>query len=299
LQANPQYLNRSSQFWGYVRIISEKVGYSKRGANSVRNITKEEAYKKLSSLEISIKEDMLNDVINYLNYRADILNNNVQHNLMNLQEAKSFFLQLQKVHSFDCYMCKLPFNKQKKEKYDYAFFTGIVNILTEQYLKSFAKKHNLTYGVDVKFDDDPSALTYVKDFNNEVQGALSRRFDGAFPSTINPKAIWEIKEYYYTTSFGSRIADGVFETQLDGHEINELSHLVEGDIKHIYFIDAYGTWWEKGKSYLCRIIDMLHMGLVDEVIVGKEVLSRWPEVLEEIATRYLEKETLEYNYPTR
>ena len=46
--------------------------------------------------------------------------------------------------------------------------------------------------------------------------------DGGFPSITNPLAIWEVKEYYYTTTFGSRVADGVYETLLDGMEIEEL-----------------------------------------------------------------------------
>lgn len=282
MQANPSFLHRSSQFWGYVRIISEKVGYSQRGENCVKTIRREETLEKLSSIDVSIEEDMLKDVLEYLDYRTNILNNNVQHNLMNAAEAKIIFEQLQKIHTSNAYLCKLPFNKQKAEKYDYSYFTGIINILTEQHLKEYAEKNDLKYGTDIMFDDDPSVLTYVKDSENQVQGALSRRFDGAYPSTINPKAIWEIKEYYYTTTFGSRISDGVFVTQLDGHEINQLAHLVEGDVKHIYFIDAYETWWEKGRSYLCRIVDMLHMELVDEVIFGKEVVNRWPEVLDNL-----------------
>ena len=40
--------------------------------------------------------------------------------------------------------------------------------------------------------------------------------------------------------------------------------------------------WIDGKSYLCRIIDILNSGLVDEVIVGKEVFTRWPELLSSI-----------------
>ena len=91
--------------------------------------------------------------------------------------------------------------------------------------------------------------------------------------------VWEIKEYYYTTTFGSRIADGVFETQLDGFEMKELYSRTGKKVHHVLFIDAYNTWWNMGKSYLCRIIDALNYGLVDEVIVGREVFSRWPEVL--------------------
>ena len=47
----------------------------------------------------------------------------------------------------------------------------------------------------------------------------------------------------------------------------------------LLFVDDYHTWWQQGKSYLCRIIDMLHMGLVDEVLFGREVLTRWPEIV--------------------
>ena len=89
------------------------------------------------------------------------------------------------------------------------------------------------------------------------------------------------KEYYYTTTFGSRVADGVYETLLDGMELEELYEHEGVDIKHYLFIDSHYTWWECGKAYLCRIIDMLHMGYVDEVIYGKEVIERLPSIVKE------------------
>ena len=49
--------------------------------------------------------------------------------------------------------------------------------------------------------------------NRKIIGASSRRF-GAYPSIYNPKLVWEIKEYYYSKSFGSRVADAVYEQQL-------------------------------------------------------------------------------------
>ena len=90
--------------------------------------------------------------------------------------------------------------------------------------------------------------------------------DGAFPSAVNPVAVWEIKEYYYTTTFGSRVADGVYETLLDGMELEELREHEGIDVRHYLMVDAYFTWWECGRSYLCRIVDMLRMGYVDEVL---------------------------------
>lgn len=66
---------------------------------------------------------------------------------------------------------------------------------------------------------------------------LARRVDGAFPCAINPIAVWEIKEYYHTTTFGSRVADGVYETLLDGLELEELRTSEGIDVKHYLILD--------------------------------------------------------------
>lgn len=72
--------------------------------------------------------------------------------------------------------------------------------------------------------------------------------DGAYPSIVNPLAVWEIKEYYGTTTFGSRVADGIYETMLDGEEFIELQNQYGRDIKHYLIVDDRFTWWNKGKS---------------------------------------------------
>ena len=83
----------------------------------------------------------------------------------------------------------------------------------------------------------------------------------------------------YTTTFGSRVADGVYETLLDGLELEELRHGENVEVLHYLMLDARYTWWDCGRSYLCRIVDMLHMGYVDEVLVGRQVIERLPEIL--------------------
>lgn len=115
--------------------------------------------------------------------------------------------------------------------------------------------------------------------NNLLKRTLSRRVDGAFPNTLNPIAVWEIKEYYYTTTFGSRIADGIYETLLDGMELAEIKDNLGAKIEHYLIVDDYNTWWNMGRSYLCRICDMLHMGLLTEAIFGRETLTRIPEIV--------------------
>ena len=129
-------------------------------------------------------------------------------------------------------------------------------------------------------DYDPKALTTVT-VNGVPVRTLSRRIDGAFPAPVNPVAIWEIKEYYYTTTFGSRVADGVYETLLDGMELEEMAKSEGIKVLHYLMIDAKFTWWVKGKSYLCRLVDMVNMGYVDEIIVGKAVVDRVPALARE------------------
>lgn len=100
------------------------------------------------------------------------------------------------------------------------------------------------------FADDPCGLVYIWDADRQLIGASSRRFDGAYPSINTPKIVWEIKEYYYATTFGSRVADAVYETQLDGLELKELFERTGVKVYHVLFFDSYRTWWIQGKSYL-------------------------------------------------
>lgn len=281
MHANEYYLHKSPEFWAYVRLISERLGYSKN--NEVLSYERSDVLRKLSSLGISVEDEILTELLAYSQYRKDCLNKFVRSHLMTLEQARSTFYYFKEYHYKNGLTCSLPLNKQKNEKRDYAYFTGIINILTETTLRKLASEHGLIYGKnrDLFFNDNPLNLSYI--YNRQgLSSTLSRRFDGAIPDIANPKAIWEIKEYYYTTTFGSRIADGVYETQLDGLEIQELMERTGYNLIHIYFIDDYNTWWNMGKSYLCRIIDMLNSGMVDEVIFGSEVLERWPILLREI-----------------
>ena len=168
------------------------------------------------------------------------------------------------------YDSKLIMNKQSGDKKKVNFFTAIITMIAEDILG----------GADT-FDPDPRGLVYMLN-NRKIIGASSRRFDGAYPSIYNPKIVWEIKEYYYSKSFGSRVADAVYEPELDGYEFNEIYDRTGQQVYHVMLIDSHYTFWVQGKSYLCRFIDTLNMGLIDELIVGKEVLTRWKEVLEEL-----------------
>jgi hypothetical protein len=201
----------------------------------------------------------------YFEYRADALNNYVSALLMDMARARDTFQELRERL---CPTCPLPLNKQKGEKKAAAYFTGIINMLIEANAEG------------LPCDYDPRELTSVT-FNNAPLRTLARRVDGAFTQTVNPIAVWEIKEYYYTTTFGSRVADGVYETLLDGMELEELREHEQVEVKHYLMVDDYNTWWNMGRSYLCRIIDILHMGYIDEALFGYEVVERLPIIVKE------------------
>lgn len=279
MKADTRFITQPKEFWANVRTISQEVGYTERGANTIKIPSLSAIRTKfgrlgLTTAHIEGKDGGLTDfgqrLFDYFTYRADVLNETVQGLLMNKESAEIEFNRLkEKLEP----RSPLPMNKQKAEKRNYAFLTGMVNMLVEANIG------------DTPCDYDPRSLTTMTHDSMPLR-TLSRRVDGAFPSVVNPIAIWEIKEYYYTTTFGSRVADGVYETLLDGMELEELEAASERKVQHVLFIDDYFTWWECGRSYLCRMIDMLHMGYVDEVIFGREVLSRLPVLAKEWKATY-------------
>lgn len=284
MKADARFLILPKKFWANVRTISQEVGYTERGANSIRipslNAIREKFGKLgLTTTHIAAPNDSLTDfgqlLFDYFAFRATVLNDTVQGHFMKKDSAEFEFNRLKERLNPQC---PLPMNKQKAEKKNYAFLTGMVNMLVEANIG------------DAPCDYDPRSLTTMTHDSMPLR-TLSRRVDGAFPSVVNPIAIWEIKEYYYTTTFGSRVADGVYETLLDGMELEELETAAQRKIQHILFIDDHFTWWECGRSYLCRMIDMLHMGYVDEVVFGREVLTRLPALAKEWKAAYDALET--------
>lgn len=279
MKADTRFLAQPKEFWANVRTISQEVGYTERGANSIKipslnAIRKEFGGLGLTTAHIAGADGTLTDfgqrLFDYFSFRATVLNDTVQGYFMKKDSAKVEFNRLKAKLNPQCH---LPMNKQKAEKKNYAFLTGMVNMLVEANIG------------DAPCDYDPRSLTTMTHDSMPLR-TLSRRVDGAFPSIVNPIAIWEIKEYYYTTTFGSRVADGVYETLLDGMELEELKAAAERKVQHVLFIDDYFTWWECGRSYLCRMIDMLHMGYVDEVVFGREVLTRLPVMAKEWKATY-------------
>lgn len=274
MKAKSKFLKQPLEFWANVKLISQKIGYTERGTSQVKVPTFEVIQSVYKSLNLDSSKIIDSKgvpttfgslLIEYFQHRATFLNYGVEPNLMKTAEAKALFNKLKEELKPKC---PIPMNKQAGAKKAPAYFTGIINMLIEAN----------SNGYDCNYD--PMELTSFTKNSFPVR-SLSRRVDGCFPAVINPVAIWEIKEYYYTTTFGSRIADGVYESLLDGYELAEARSSLDRSIHHYLMVDAYDTWWKQGRSYLCRICDMLHMGLLDEALFGKEVIERLPQIVKE------------------
>ena len=278
MKADQRFISQPPEFWAYVRLISQFAGYKERGADRIKAIDRREIVEALAKENLDLRRVVNNhgrltpfgtSLLKYFEHRARVLNEFVEPRLMDADKAREEFEGLRdKLHP----KCPLPMNKQTGDKKAPAYFTGIINMLIEANCGR------------LPCDYDPRRLTVVTRNGLPVR-TLSRRFDGAFTTTVDPVAVWEIKEYYYTTTFGSRIADAVYESQLDGMELMELRKAEQIHIDHYLFVDSHSTWWVQGKSYLCRLIDLLNMGLVDEVLFGAEVIERLPQLVAQWARR--------------
>ncbi|MGQ0827566.1 MAG: DUF7687 domain-containing protein [Bacteroidota bacterium] len=272
MKADKRFLKQPLDFWANVKLISQKAGYTSKKTKQIKIHTLEEikAVYESNNLDYSKVIDKKNKftpfgklIVSYLKHRSDIIRTEVEPNLMKVAEAKKTFDSLKKKLKP---ACPLPLNKQKGKKKGPAYLTGIVNMIIEANSRGYDCDYN------------PKELTAFTQKKFPVR-TLSRRVDGAFPTVINPIAIWEIKEYYYTTTFGSRVSDGVYESWLDGLELREVKDNLKIHVEHFLIIDDHFTWWTKGRSYLCRIIDMLHMGILTEALFGKEVINSLPTIV--------------------
>jgi len=271
MKPDVRFINLPKPFWANVRSISQHVGYTARGTGQILVPDLGVIVKALGELNLGTAHIVDSDgkptaigasLLAYFAYRADVLNNLVEPRLMNAEQAAEAFVRVQKTTRSKL---PVPMNKQKGDKKKPAYLTAMVNMLIQANIGKF------------ECDYDPRELTTFTRTGAPLR-TLARRVDGAFPCAVNPIAVWEIKEYYHTTTFGSRVADGVYESLLDGMELEELRQSERVDCKHYLMIDARFTWWDCGRSYLCRIVDMLHVATLMKSWSARKFLTGCPRL---------------------
>jgi hypothetical protein len=269
MRAVEEFRQQPPEFWALVKLVSQILHYSERGTGRLKRYSAEAVATALSArgLVPAGHESEVDKVVAYVAMRADLLEKVVEPNLMSRDEAATLFNEIRaRVKPPETL---LTMNKQRGDKRHPAYLASIVNMLTYRTLMECHSR--------AVFDANPRApLTFAQD--GMPLRSLFRWMDGAYPDSNHPHAAWEVKEYYGTKTFGSRVADGVYETALDGYELNDLRS--EGvEVEHYLFLDDRFTWWDCGRSYLCRIVDMLHSGLLDGAFFGREVVSEWPPIV--------------------
>lgn len=289
MKADSRFVNLNGEFWANVRAVSESVHYTEtlpghypvpRYLQGPKTRPKRNSQIKVPTpaevrsalLKLNLQTEHLfstsgkvtaegKNLLDYFAFRAHILNKFAQDRLQDAPAARDLFLKKEK--SRRSWECPLPRNNQGIAENSKKFLTCLVNMIICENAGPF------------HCNFDPQNLVRLTHLGRPVR-TLARRVDGAFPSPVDPIALWEIKEYYYTTTFGSAVSRGVFETQLDGMELAGL----KPGVLHYLFIDGHYCWWAAGgKPYLCRLIDLLHQGFVNEILVGSEVLTRLPELV--------------------
>ena len=139
MKANLNFLHLSQDFWANIKLLSQELGYTDRATRNILIPSALQIRSKLNQNNFSYThiEDHYGNLshfghllLQYFQYRADILNDSIRYSLMDKNKAETKFNEL-----YDNYqpICPLPFNKQKGDKKNYAFLTGIVNILISAY----------------------------------------------------------------------------------------------------------------------------------------------------------------------
>ena len=112
----------------------------------------------------------------------------------------------------------------------------------------------------------------------------ARNLDGAIPCLVNPFVVWEIKEYWGKTKGGSKMSDAVYECLLVGRELREYEEKHGSRIYHIVFVDGKDQWEHRVSDFI-RFIDLYNQGIIDYLVVGRDVEVRWSKVLHQILSQ--------------
>ncbi|MDO4805026.1 MAG: hypothetical protein Q4A32_09440 [Lachnospiraceae bacterium] len=104
MKAFEAFKDMDSSFWAFVKIISEKIGYTDRGLGMVRGYTPFEIRDFCSRTNIMADEATINDASRYSIMRANLLNNHVEGLLMDAASASQEYMNWERVHRLNDYL---------------------------------------------------------------------------------------------------------------------------------------------------------------------------------------------------
>ncbi len=113
----------------------------------------------------------------------------------------------------------------------------------------------------------------------------ARNLDGAIPGLVDPFLVWEIKEYWGTTSGSSKMSDAVYECALVGRELRDFEKRTKLHVDQAVVLDGKAQWTSR-KSDLLRFYDLWHQGLIDLLVVGREVETEWQPFVKSVVEKH-------------
>src|SRR4051794_7191500 len=102
MRPNPLFQGLDKSFWAHIRSLSQELGYTARTTGTIKVPSLSEILKTMRALEL-LDDHLVKDgnptefaekVLAYFEFRANILNNTVQHQLMDVTAAKAMYDRL-------------------------------------------------------------------------------------------------------------------------------------------------------------------------------------------------------------
>lgn len=243
--------------WDYVRLYCSLRG-NKDINEFLKNVADGEGIKIQENVSLPISEEIQELLPKYLTLRENLLSTFPQ--LLRTEEKSQLYCRESAI--------EYGHTKTKNASHHQSSKSLIASV------NAIADKVCSELGQTV--DNNPQSRCVW--FNNNNLHVTARNLDGAIPCLKNPYLIWEIKEYWGKTSGGSKMSDAVYECHLVGRELREYEEISGLSITHVVFIDGKEQWGSR-KSDLKRLIDLLHQGFIDHLIIGREVETEWERIL--------------------
>ncbi len=120
LIGNQEFRKQPKMFWAYVRTLSQHIGYAASGKIKVPSVAQMQA----ALVDLGLDPNRVGSIkgqttplgmtlAGYFQYRAKVLNEFVETQLMTGDEAAELYGEMQAKCKYDC---PIPMNKQKGEK---------------------------------------------------------------------------------------------------------------------------------------------------------------------------------------
>ncbi|MGA2435785.1 MAG: hypothetical protein ABSG25_10920 [Bryobacteraceae bacterium] len=239
--------------WELVRYFLSIGTKVERG--SFAKALRDESSAKIGKVMLKLEPDVSRLLSAYLDFRSGLWNTRGKM-LRTEPEANAFCVKAFK---------ESPKTTHTKNQ-DHHQSSKAMVLTTTRLAEAVCKKHGFTI--------DPNPQTRCVWLVEHKLHVTARNLDGAVPALLDPILIWEIKEYWGTTSGGSKMSDAVYECALVGRELRDFEKRTGLHVDHAVLLDGKDQWTSR-KSDLLRFCDLYYQGLIDALIIGREIETHW------------------------